>query len=268
MSKRFEREAPDLDGPLRRTCIQAFDRKFADLAVFQVEPHRRELERALRRVHRQAAHFGVSDAHALIEPWRSSRSSRALARASAERLRPLAASPAAPEFAVRDGLNPTSSIVMPSIRMFRPCSDRDDIRTGRDLPIGAVIPVVVGLLRIEDRSQARSISRSYEARLARLPVSFSVLPACCMLAVKTNPLDLHGGDLAVLDALHREARIGEVAAARRCGAEVDGPGNAGDRDRRRGDGGELLESEAVDFDRRTTKPVAAAGRRGRNSPSS
>ena len=230
MSRDFNAKRPTLTGPFGDARIQAFERKFADLAVFQVEPYRREFERALRCLHREAAHLGISDPHPLVEPWPPSRSCRAAAPGSerspaggyqGQQRREL--NPRRPHPDIIDG---ESVDTHTHARL-----GRDRIRAGRNLPVNAVVRVVIGLLRIEEGSRAPRYRCHTTTIFARLPVILSTLPACWRIDREDEPVGLHGGDLAVLDALHRKTRISEVATARHRRPEIHGPGDVGDRDR-------------------------------------
>ena len=128
------------------------------------------------------------------------------------------------------------------------------------MPVNAVIRVVVGLLRIEEYSRRRGIDVIRD-EICEIAGEFIFLAGRPGNDGEIEPIGLHGRDLAVLDALHRKTGIGEVATIRHAVAEVHGPGNAGDRDRRRADACELLDRGPVHVDdgRRSRLLLPAGG---------
>ena len=211
ISRDLSAKRPTLTGPVGERVSSPSSANSPILPFSRLNLHAGELERALRRFGREAAHLGGSDADALVERCHLVHQSRAPARGvggvapaaciSREQRRKL--QPRRPQADVIDG-----HLVDAHANALR---RRDRIGASCGLAVEAVILVVVRLLRIEDGGSGGGIEVTRDDSWSISPVILSALPACWVLTVKVSPLDLHGRDLAVLDVPQRRARIDEVA---------------------------------------------------------
>src|SRR5258708_26266265 len=102
------------------------------------------------------------------------------------------------------------------------------------------MPVVACFLRIEDCSRGGGIE-IIGREICEIAGELRSLARLLRIDREDETVDLHGGDLAILDALHRKPRISDDASVPRRSTQLPGPSKAGGRDRRRRDTCELLD---------------------------